>query len=722
MDSLHNLLNPNQSSNASSSCDLKTNLKPIQFPKGPLRRNQSKRGHKRKRKRKEFDDDIADDFGIDQVEDHRDLLQSPPPINISTDSLFRTPSPRKLKKSKDRNPENGESKMLRNIFSFDQNGKINGNPFEFIDDQKDQKSNDQKADPIKSTEIIDTVEPSNNSKITANVGESENEHDSDCDVVIGLNVTPKGPERDSTKSLPMKRSNELNPVQNEQKQQNTLNEPEHESLHQMIWNQQQKRNRFNLSLCNGLSMAMELEMDRLESLMVNRVKLLEWCSSLKYEQRIDIIYNSSNRLFEQKLAEFGMDRIEYDDASHLMLRLAFCSDDRLRKWFIQSETALLRIKFCKSDCSEQRLFLKNVSQRNGDSNYLRFEEWNFEDLQQRGLLGKSPIPRLSASTATVKWIPFHAVPFQDICFLVKNRKVLVQNGMAIVPNYLFHIVVQEKFRKFLENKLDAIRGAQSEMAKDSAFQCQIGKIRDFVDGYVLKALSRPQINRTADNNVLSLRPIHKEIESKYLRYFPLCTRFIFDELSTKRHIKNSGRLQLSLYLKAIGMSRTEALRFWRKYEKKTNYEYFVNYHYLQKDYSSPSCSSNIKAHTNSGDCNGCPFKRFHGQNELMPILMRFYGDSLTKQQIQNEVLQNAGGKSQWGMMQRGGADTKYRNQCKRLFAALHLKGQHLVDIEDLKSSWRFPDQWFKMAYSLQNDRETFDRVFVHKPKRLTISY
>lgn len=474
-----------------------------------------------------------------------------------------------------------------------------------------------------------------------------------------------------------------------------------------------------LNLSIGSSPALEVTVDALESMMVERVKLLLWCRSLSYGERVDVIYNPNNGLFARKLAEHGMERIEVDDASHLMLRLAFCGNERLQKWFVQSEAALLRIKFNKSRRREQRVFLQNVGRELGDSKQLRFAEWSFEQLRDGGLLGKAPIPRLAASSATAKWVPFHAVPFVDAAYLVKQRKVLVQSGMAMVPNYLFHFVVADKFRLFLRRKMRAIADAHSEMAADPLFERQIQKIRHFVDGHLLKALCvRPRCGQSGRGRggAMALRPLHSELESKYLEFFPFCTRLIFDELSTKRHIKNSGRLQLSLYLKAIGMPRAEALRFWRKYELRTKYGYSVNYHYLERDYSSPSCASIMAMNTNSGDCNGCPFKRFRAEGQLLPILMRLYGLRLTKEEVLRDIVSSS------SPHQRGGENAKYQSQCKRLFAALHLKAEPLVDIEDLKSSWRFPDQYFKMAYSLKNDRQTFNRVFVPKTKQLTVSY
>ena len=105
------------------------------------------------------------------------------------------------------------------------------------------------------------------------------------------------------------------------------------------------------------------------------------------------------------------------------------------------------------------------------------------------------------------------------------------------------------------------------------------------------------------------------------------------ELMSQKHIKNGARLQLSLFLRGIGMSKREALRFWKKYEMKMDYGYFANYHYA-KGYSSLSCQKIIKSHTNCGDCNGCPFKRLD-DGKLIDLIQKCH-KNLSVEEIENK--------------------------------------------------------------------------------------
>ena len=133
-------------------------------------------------------------------------------------------------------------------------------------------------------------------------------------------------------------------------------------------------------------------------------------------------------------------------------------------------------------------------------------------------------------------------------------------------------------------------------------------------------MSGNQIIKILNNDKIT----YDKISNKYLKYFPFCMRFIFNKLITNKHIKNGGRLQLSLFLKGIGLSLYEALKFWNKFEKGINYNYYVNYYYVQKNYSSISCSKIMDTHTNNGDCNGCPFKISEKQQNGIKLAKRYF--------------------------------------------------------------------------------------------------
>ena len=227
------------------------------------------------------------------------------------------------------------------------------------------------------------------------------------------------------------------------------------------------------------------------------------------------------------------------------------------------------------------------------------------------------------------------------------------------------------------------------------------------------------MNEEKKRNGLRNKLVHDKIGLEYMKYFPLCIRFIFNELMTKRHIKNGGRFQLSLFLKAIGLSKNEALRFWQKYDKYTNYKYDVNYHYKTKDYSSFSCPKIIGSHTNKGDCNGCPFKVFqHKQDiETLSKLIKVFYNELSMNEIKNDILNINDYNDNQNRNKWKGTENKYEiytSKCKRLFEALHVKNNTLIDIEDIKTKWIYPDNYFKIAYQLKHNVAELKHNFITK--------
>lgn len=45
--------------------------------------------------------------------------------------------------------------------------------------------------------------------------------------------------------------------------------------------------------------------------------------------------------------------------------------------------------------------------------------------------------------------------------------------------------------------------------------------------------------------------------------YPLCMQMLHNHLKTKHHLKHDGRMQYGLFLKGIGVSLEESMKFWR---------------------------------------------------------------------------------------------------------------------------------------------------------------
>ena len=484
------------------------------------------------------------------------------------------------------------------------------------------------------------------------------------------------------------------------------------------------QNKYNLTLFNKcpLLMNIDIRIDDLDKLIIGRIKMYEWCSTLNYDHRIDIIYNPNNSEFKYKLKENMLNNFVFDNYTHLLCCLIFSVNKELQKWYIHQECNLWRIKFCMSTYKIQMQFLKDISIQNNDFNYIKYEQLNFKMMKSLHLLNKYPIPNLSESSATIKWIPYHKVPFNDCLYLVQQRRIYLENGHGFVPNYLFYIVVEQKYRKFLQNKLNKYKQmnllSDFFLNKNPELKYEFQKIIHILNGYVLKNISQNKhsYKNKITNSFYNIKISHDNIITNYLKYFPLCMRYIFHKLIMKRHVKNGGRLQLLLFLKNIGLPMKEAFKFWNKYEQKINYKYYVNYYYKQKNYSSTSCQKLINMYTNIDDCNGCPFKVFDKDfDKLLKLLKLFYSDYDIKNVINIKIQHND-----------NKHETNYNNkhilQCKKLFHILYLKNQSIIDIEDVNLKMIFPKQYFSMAHSFDNKIiENMNKSF-SKKKKLLIKY
>ena len=135
-----------------------------------------------------------------------------------------------------------------------------------------------------------------------------------------------------------------------------------------------------------------------------------------------------------------------------------------------------------------------------------------------------------------------------------------------------------------------------------------------------------------------------ELDFYSRKSFPPCMKTLYTALRKEHHLKHFGRLQLSLYLKGIGLTMEESLQFWKteftrkhdidseKFEK--NYAYNIRHSYGQEgkrnDYKPWNCSKIINlAAPSNGEYHGCPFKTFSDDN--MINLLSSYG--ITKEEI-----------------------------------------------------------------------------------------
>ncbi|OQR76876.1 DNA primase large subunit-like [Tropilaelaps mercedesae] len=354
------------------------------------------------------------------------------------------------------------------------------------------------------------------------------------------------------------------------------------------------------------------------------------------------------RLKEQKLKDWvipsqktdgGFNDKQVDVMSHFTLRLAYCQSEDLRRWFLQWETELFRLRLERETSEVVRLFQ---------------EDWNLTfdlvDIKEKAAVINQVISaRPQGNAQLINSANLYKVHFTMVPDMVARRRVYVRNGFVyLIPEDTRGIVVSE-FRTYLSRMLTKLATCSNIYLKDD----QVAPL--------MKLLARRQIQteRTfRDEGSVTL----VELDDLSKDAYPLCMSMMHEWLREKHHLKHTGRLSLTLFLKGIGLSLEDSLKFFgqefarsigqEKFNKE--YAYAIRHSYGKEgkraDYRPYNCMKMANLHNPSGmECHGCPYKVL----ETEALKSRLRGRGVTPGVI-NEVI----------------ADVKnfnYQGACTRVF-------------------------------------------------------
>lgn len=163
-------------------------------------------------------------------------------------------------------------------------------------------------------------------------------------------------------------------------------------------------------------------------------------------------------------------------------------------------------------------------------------------------------------------------------------------------------------------------------------------------------------------------------------------------LRQNHHLRHGGRQQYGLFLKGIGLSLEEAMKFWRteftklmdvdKFDKQYSYNIRHNYGKEGKraDYTPYSCMKIIMSNApGPGDSHGCPFK--HTDTDLLK--QRLKSLSINDSYLEKIMYEVKTG--------------KYNVACTRYFEAVHK-----LPLEYQAQTFSHPNQYFDESQKLLN--------------------
>uniref|UniRef100_A0A8C6Y575 DNA primase large subunit n=1 Tax=Naja naja TaxID=35670 RepID=A0A8C6Y575_NAJNA len=357
-----------------------------------------------------------------------------------------------------------------------------------------------------------------------------------------------------------------------------------------------------------------------ESFACDRLKLL------KAVENLGVSYVKGDASYQDKLeselrhlkfpyralTEDDYDARRKDHISHFILRLAYCQSEELKRWFIQQEMDLFRYRFNQLSHSLVEKFLQYANL--GYDILPETEKLNMENK----LIDANP------GISELKNNVFYKVPFSDAADLVRVRKVYLLVGYACVPQQEFVTIVLNSYRTKLSKALALTARSLPMVQTDERLQPLLNHLSHAYVG--------PDYNIENAMGKISL----EQIDALSVKSFPLCMRQLHKALRDNHHLRHGGRMQYGLFLKGIGLTLEQALKFWKsefirgkvdadKFDK--GYVYNIRHSYGKEgkrtDYTPYSCMKIILSNLpGQGDYHGCPFR--HSDPELLKQKLQSY--------------------------------------------------------------------------------------------------
>ncbi|GER27146.1 DNA primase [Striga asiatica] len=284
-----------------------------------------------------------------------------------------------------------------------------------------------------------------------------------------------------------------------------------------------------------------------------------------------------------------------DIISHFVLRLVYCRQEELRKWFLSMETTLFRYRFQFQAPDVQREIMAEF-----DLPYKAVNSAEYE------------IPGETDSSILLIKVPFEQVPD-----LVASRRVFILKGYAYVAMSQVVSLLVTQYRSYLSKALVLTNRKWTSMIREQ----EKDRLTPIVEGLATSYLG-PDYSQPSDSAEISLKDIDQVAKSS----FPLCMRHLFEKLREDHHLKHGGRMQLGLFLKGVGLNLDDALAFWKaEFSRKVGperfdkeYAYSIRHNYGKEgkrtDYTPYSCQKIISSTPGVGDHHGCPYRHFSEEN------------------------------------------------------------------------------------------------------------
>lgn len=318
-----------------------------------------------------------------------------------------------------------------------------------------------------------------------------------------------------------------------------------------------------------------------------------------------------------------------DYYSHYTLRLVFCRTDELRKKFLKNEATLFKIRYNLLQPKEQHDFVKLNSHRlqwEYITNEEKLEKLDFLIAASGSIIRtilaveNSGDPSFSITQEQLKAHirskeNFIRLPFEKVPNLVSQRQVYLLAGSAYIPSTLQINLLSVAFSESLQNALIKTFQALPRLEEDDRLLPLLNNLsRNFA------SIQYDNFGDLANSSDITATTV---ATPQITHHYPLCASYLQKNMILNSHLKYTGRQQLSLFLKGIGLNVDEALKFWAFQFTKTSkmnmdtfnkeYKYNVRHAYGLEggriNYKPWDCATILlKPKPQRGEYHGCPYR------------------------------------------------------------------------------------------------------------------
>lgn len=440
----------------------------------------------------------------------------------------------------------------------------------------------------------------------------------------------------------------------------------------------------------------EITLEQFEVWAIDRLKiLLEIESCVSRNKSMKEIENIIKPHL-QKSMPFNTDDFEVrkkDYYSHFILRLCFCRSNDLREKFVRAESLLFKIRFNMLTSYDQAKFVQSLNL----PSLLFITDEEKEELKVQLYQTVSPqlqfqlnIHDESQREAYFKQEKFIKLPFENVIELVGMRQVFLKGGYAYLPQFQQLNLIASEFSNKLEQDLIATQRSLPQLNEDDRL---LPILEHLSSGYAISDFHQDRFNKE-DGDITAKSVYSKEISDNY----PLCAKNLFRGLKDNHHLRYNGRQQLTFFLKGIGLSPDEAMKFWSdaftsgghitidKFNKEYRYGFRHNFGLEGKrvNYDPWDCRTIFtKPRPARGEFHGCPYRDWSAE-KLSKELANMH---LTKTQIST--------------VQDSCQRTEYTIACTQVFDYTHGSSSGQVDDQ---THIAHPNYYFERSRLLQKKK------------------